>query len=67
MDDDDREFEHSSLSGAFARDGETVEVEIYRFEGETGRWRMEVVHLSGCVRWRPRLRPKQKHMPLSSR
>ena len=51
MDDDDRDFEHSPLSGAFTRDGETVEVEIYRFEGETDRWRMEVVHLSGCVRW----------------
>ncbi len=52
MDDDDRDFEHSSLSGAFTCDGEIVEVEIYRFVGETYRWRMEVVHLSGCVRWK---------------
>lgn len=51
MDDEDRDFEHSPLSGPFTRDGETVEVEIYRFPGIPECWRLEVVHLSGCIRW----------------
>ena len=31
--DEDREFEHSGMSGSFTRGGETVDVEIYRFAG----------------------------------
>jgi len=52
MDDDDFEFEHSPLSGPFAREGETVEVEIFRLAGTQDRWHMEVVQFSGCTRWR---------------
>lgn len=51
MSEDDCEFEHSPLSGPVTRDGETVEVEIYRHPGMPERWRMEVVHTSGCIRW----------------
>ncbi|MCJ2136043.1 hypothetical protein MKK69_18640 [Methylobacterium sp. J-026] len=51
MSEEDVEFEHSPLSGPITRDGETVEVEIYRFPGTPECWRMEVVHLSGCTRW----------------
>lgn len=52
MIDEDREFEHSPLSGPFSRDGEMVEVEIYRRAGSQEPWRMEVVSLTGgCTRW----------------
>ncbi|WP_267428146.1 hypothetical protein [Methylobacterium sp. GC_Met_2] len=51
MSEEDCEFEHSPLSGPVTRDGETVEVEIYRFPGTPECWRMEVVHTSGCTRW----------------
>ncbi|GAN50482.1 hypothetical protein ACXR8U_08300 [Methylobacterium radiotolerans] len=51
MDDEEHDFEHSPLSGLFTRDGHEVEVEIYRLAGTQDRWRMEVVHLSGCSRW----------------
>ncbi|MCJ2065460.1 hypothetical protein MKK63_22500 [Methylobacterium sp. J-088] len=47
----DCDFEHSPLSGPVTRDGETVEIEIYRFPGSPECWRMEVVHTSGCIRW----------------
>jgi hypothetical protein len=50
--DEDREFEHSPLSGPFSRDGDTVEVEIYRRAGSQEPWRMEVVSLTGgCTKW----------------
>ena len=51
MSEEDCEFEHSPLSGPVMRDGETVEVEIYRVPGTPECWLMEVVHLSGCTRW----------------
>jgi len=51
MDNDDCEFEHSPLSGSFTRDGETIEVEIFRLAGAQDRWHMEIVHFSGCTRW----------------
>ncbi|MDP4005343.1 hypothetical protein [Methylobacterium sp. NEAU K] len=52
MNDEDPDFEHSPFSGPITREGETVEVEIYRFVGTRGSWRLEVVHLSGgCTEW----------------
>lgn len=51
MDDEDYEFESSPLSGLFTCDGHEVEVEIYRLAGTQDRWRMEVIHFSGCTRW----------------
>ena len=51
MDEDDCDFEHSPLSGPFTHDGQTVDLEIYRFPGVPESWRMEVVHRSGCIRW----------------
>ncbi|MGU3467615.1 hypothetical protein ACLBXO_22465 [Methylobacterium sp. C33D] len=51
MDDEDYDFESSPLSGLFTRDGHEVEVEIFRFAGTQDRWRMEVIHFSGCTRW----------------
>ncbi|MFB0492988.1 hypothetical protein ABIE45_005574 [Methylobacterium sp. OAE515] len=51
MDDEDCEFEHSPLSGAFTRDGETIEVEIFRLADTQDRWHLEVIHFSGCTRW----------------
>jgi hypothetical protein len=51
MDDEEYEFESSPLSGVFTHDGHEVEVEIYRLAGTQDRWRMEVVHFSGCTRW----------------
>ena len=44
--DDDRDFEHSPLSGSFSRDGETVDVEIYRYAGTQDPWQLVVVDLS---------------------
>jgi hypothetical protein len=51
MDEGDCDFEHSPLSGPFTRDGQTVDVEIYRLPGAPECWRMDVVHLSGCIGW----------------
>ncbi|MDP4006498.1 hypothetical protein [Methylobacterium sp. NEAU K] len=53
MDPEEREFEHSRLSGPFTLDGETfVDVEIYRYAETQDRWRLEVVHLTGgCRKW----------------
>ena len=44
--DDDRDFEHSPLSGSFSRDGESVDVEIYRYAGTRDPWQLVVVDLS---------------------
>ncbi|MDN3569817.1 hypothetical protein [Methylobacterium longum] len=44
--DDDRDFEHSPLSGSFSRGGETVDVEIYRDAGTQDPWQLVVVDLS---------------------
>ncbi|MER2197495.1 hypothetical protein [Methylobacterium brachiatum] len=53
--DEDREFEHSALSGSFSHDGETVDVEIYRFAGTRDPWQLAVVHMStGTTEWRER-------------
>jgi hypothetical protein len=43
----DRELEHSPLSGLFAREGITVEVQIYRFAGTSDAWVLEVVDQEG--------------------
>ena len=53
VDDEDRDFEHSTLSGSFTRDGETVDVEIFRFAGTQDPWELAVVHMSsGTTAWR---------------
>lgn len=50
--DDDREFEHSDLSGSFTRGDIEVDVEIYRFAGTQDRWELAVVALGGgCTQW----------------
>lgn len=46
MDLEDRDFEHSPLSGTFSRDGDEVDVEIYRYAGTRDPWRLVVVDLS---------------------
>ncbi|MGU3663544.1 hypothetical protein ACLBX9_05065 [Methylobacterium sp. A49B] len=46
MEDEDRDFEHSPLSGTFRQDGEEVDVEIYRYAGTQDPWRLVVVDLS---------------------
>ncbi|MCJ2067983.1 hypothetical protein MKK75_04025 [Methylobacterium sp. J-030] len=46
LDLDNHELEHSPLSGSFSRDGETVDVEIYRYAGTQNPWRLVVVDLS---------------------
>lgn len=53
MDDDDRDFEHSPLSGTFSRDGESVDVEIYRYAGTQDPWQLVVIDLSSgrCTAW----------------
>jgi hypothetical protein len=53
MEDEDREFEHSPLSGSFSQDGETVDVEIYRYAGTQDPWQLVVIDLSsgGCIAW----------------
>ena len=53
MNDEDREFEHSPLSGTFNRDGESVDVEIYRYAGTQDPWQLVVIGLSsgGCTAW----------------
>ncbi|MEL6059511.1 hypothetical protein [Methylobacterium sp. DCY52] len=50
MNDDDRDFEHSPLSGTFSRDGESVDVEIYRYADTQDPWRLVVIDLNsgGC-------------------
>lgn len=52
--DDDREFEHSPLSGSFSRDGETLDLEIYRYAGTEDPWQLVVIDLSsgGCTAWK---------------
>jgi len=58
--DEDRDFEHSVLSGSFTRDGETVDVEIYRFAGTQDPWQLAVVHMSsGATERRERLATEQ--------
>lgn len=55
VDDEDRDFEHSTLSGPYIRGGETVDVEIFRFAGTQDPWRLTVVHMSsGATEWRER-------------
>ncbi|MGU3546250.1 hypothetical protein [Methylobacterium sp. A52T] len=53
MDDEDREFEHSPLSGSFSRDGVIVDVEIYRYANMQDPWQLVVIDLSsgGCTAW----------------
>ena len=46
MEHEDRDFEHSPLSGTFIRDGEQVDVEIYRYAGRQDPWQLVVVDLS---------------------
>ena len=43
---EDHDFEHSPLSGTFSRDGEQVDVEIYRYAGTQDPWQLVVVDLS---------------------
>lgn len=58
--DDDREFEHSPLSGEFTRGDISVDVEIYRAAGTQDPWELEVVSLSGgCTRWHKRFLTEQ--------
>jgi len=58
---DDREFEHSPLSGEFTRDDITVDVEIYRTAGTQDPWELEAVSLSGgCTRWHERFSTEQE-------
>ncbi|MGU3329583.1 hypothetical protein ACLBXB_21900 [Methylobacterium mesophilicum] len=60
MDDEDRDFEHSALSGSFTHDGETVDVEIYRFAGTQDPWQLAVVHMSsGSTEWQERFATEQ--------
>ena len=60
VDDEDRDFEHSTLSGPFTRDGETVDVEIYRFAGTQDPWQLAVVHMaSGSTEWQERFATEQ--------
>jgi hypothetical protein len=51
MDDEDREFEHSELSGTFRCDGESFDVEIYRYAGSQDPWQLVVIDLpsGGCT------------------
>lgn len=53
MDGDDHEYEHSPLSGTFRRDGEAVDVEIYRYAGTQDPWQLAVIDLSsgGSTLW----------------
>ena len=52
--DEDRDFEHSPLSGSFSQDGVTVDVEIYRYAGTQDPWQLVVIDLSsgGCTAWK---------------
>jgi len=53
VDAEDREFEHSPLSGSFSRDGSIVDVEIYRYADAQASWQLVVIDLSstGCTAW----------------
>ena len=42
----ERDFEHSLLSGTFSRNGEQVDVEIYRYADTQDPWQLVVVDLS---------------------
>lgn len=58
---DEREFEHSPLSGEFTRGNITVDVEIYRTAGTQDPWELAVVSLSGgCTRWHERFATEQQ-------
>ncbi|CAA2160528.1 hypothetical protein MBRA_05685 [Methylobacterium brachiatum] len=58
--DEDRDFEHSALSGPFTHDGETVDVVIYRFAGTQDPWQLAVVHMaSGSTEWQERFATEQ--------
>ena len=46
MEDEDRDFEHSPLSGTFSHAGEQVDVEIYRYADTQDPWQLVVVDLS---------------------
>ena len=60
MNDEEREFEHSPLSGSFTRDGETVDVEIYRFADTQDPWQLAVVHISsGSTEWQEHFATEQ--------
>ena len=53
--DEDREFEHSGMSGPFTRGGETVDVEIYWLAGTRDPRQLAVVHMaSGSTEWQER-------------
>lgn len=53
MDIEDRELEFSPLGGRVTRDGLTVEVYIYRFEGTDEEWTLEVVdHMGATTVWK---------------
>jgi hypothetical protein len=53
VEDEERDFEHSPLSGSFSHDGETVDVEICRYAGTQDPWQLVVIDLSsgGCTAW----------------
>jgi len=53
MDEEGRDFEHSPLSGTFRRDGEAVDVEIYRYADTQHSWQLAVIDLSSgrCTTW----------------
>lgn len=52
MEIEDRELEHSPLSGRLTRDGVTVDLKIYRFAGTNDPWHLEVVdHEGGSTAW----------------
>lgn len=61
MHDEDREFEHSPLSGTVRRDGEEVDVEIYRFAGTQDPWQLAVIPMSsGSTEWQERFATDQE-------
>lgn len=53
MDDEDRNFKHSPLSGTFSREGEGVNVEIHRYVGTQDLWQLIVIGLptAGASVW----------------
>jgi len=58
---DDREYEHSTLSGEFTHGDITVDVEIYRTADTQDLWELTVVSLSGgCTRWHERFATEQE-------
>ncbi|MCJ2092051.1 MULTISPECIES: hypothetical protein [unclassified Methylobacterium] len=49
---ENRELEHSPLSGIVTRDGISVDVQIYRFAGPDEPWQLEVIdHEGGSTVW----------------